>query len=42
MSKCGFIAPTASVDGGRDTRVIMSPLPGLARTGAPNSRYKDD
>ena len=28
--------------GGREARVIMSPLPGLARTGAPNSLARDD
>ena len=28
--------------GGREARVIMSPLPGLAGTGAPNSLAKDD
>ena len=28
--------------GGGEARVIMSPLPGLAGTGAPNSLAKDD
>ncbi|MDG4583812.1 MAG: hypothetical protein P9E67_06970, partial [Candidatus Competibacter sp.] len=27
---------------GREARVIMSPLPGLARTGAPNSLARND